>query len=76
MTSELIQHKIWLFMLYLASNFSCTDTRDVIYGLRGLMEFSDGAWLLEPDYNKTTVEVYRESVEAAFVNFQDTDVLL
>jgi hypothetical protein len=66
----------WLFMLYLASNFSCLDARGVIYGLRGFMKFSDGAGLLDPDYSKPTVEVYRDSVEAALVNFQKTDVLL
>jgi hypothetical protein len=77
MTTERIrQPKNWLFMLYLASNFSCMDPRDWIYGLRGLMKLSDGVGLLDPDYNKSTVEVYRDSVEAAFVNFQNTDVLL
>ena len=77
MTTERIrQPKNWLFMLYLASNFSCMDPRDGIYSLRGLMKFSDGAELLDPDYSKTTIEVYRDSVEAAFVNFQNTDVLL
>jgi hypothetical protein len=75
-TTELIQPKNWLFMLYLASNFSSMDPRDLIYGLRGLMKFSDGGGLLEPDYSKSTIEVYRDSVEAAFVNFQNTDVLL
>ena len=77
MTTELIrQPKNWLFMLYLASNFSSMDPRDKIYGLLGLMNLSDGAGLQDPDYNKSTVEVYRDSVEAAFVNFQNTDVLL
>lgn len=77
MTTERIrQPKNWLFMLYLASSFSSLDPRDGIYGLRGLMNFSEGAELLDPDYNKSTVEVYRDSVEAAFVNFQNTDVLL
>jgi hypothetical protein len=40
------------------------------------MKFSDGAGLLDPDYGKSTVEVYRDSVEAGFVYFQNTDVLL
>jgi hypothetical protein len=75
-TTEIIQPKNWLFMLYLASNFSSMDPRDVIYGLRGLMEFYDGGRLLKPDYSKSTIEVYRDSVEAAFLNFQNTDVLL
>jgi hypothetical protein len=70
------QPTYWLFMLYLASNFSCLDARDVIYGLRGFMKFSDRAGLLDPDYSKPTIEVYRDSVEAALVNFQNTDVLL
>lgn len=39
------------------------------------MEFSIGADLLEPDYSKPTLEVYRDSVEAAILNFQSTDVL-
>ena len=42
----------------------------------GLMRLSDGTKLLDPDYSKSTIEVYQESVEAAFVNFQNTDVLL
>lgn len=77
MTTERIrQPKNWLFMLYLTSNFSSTDPRDQIYGLRGLMKFSDGAGLLDPDYGKSDVEVYRDSVEAGLVHFQNTDVLL
>jgi Heterokaryon incompatibility protein (HET) len=75
-TERIRQPKNWLFMLYLASNFSCMDARDVIYGLRGLMNISTSAELLNPNYSKSTVEVYRDSVEAAFVNFQNTDVLL
>ena len=75
--SELIrQPKAWLCMLYLASSYSCLDTRDAIYGLRGLMEFSEGGDILRPDYSKSIVEVYRDSVEASFVNFKKTDVLL
>jgi len=76
MTTERIrQPKNWLFMLYLTSNFSSTDPKDHIYGLRGLMKFSDGAGLLDHDYGKSTVDVYRGSVEAGFVHFQNTDVL-
>lgn len=70
------QPKDWLSMLYLASNYSCMDIRDAIYGLRGLMKFADGGELLHPDYSKPIVEVYRDSVEAALVNFQNTNVLL
>lgn len=66
--------KKWLSMLYLASTYSCLDARDVIYGLRGLMELSDGDDLLDPDYSKSTLEVYRDSVEAAIIDFQNTDV--
>ena len=66
--------KKWLSMLYLASTYSCLDARDVIYGLRGLMELSDGGDLLDPDYSKSTLEVYRDSVEAAIIDFQNTDV--
>ena len=73
-TQRITQPKNWIFMLYLASNFSSADPRDVIYGLRGLMMISDD--LLQPDYNKSTVEVYRDSVDAAFIHFQNTDVLL
>ena len=64
----------WLAILYLASTYSCLDARDIIYGLRGLMEFSDGGDLLEPDYSKSTLEVYRDSVEAAIVDYHSTDV--
>lgn len=66
--------KNWLSMLYLASTYSCLDARDVIYGLRGLMELSNGSELLEPDYSKSTLEVYRDSVEAAIIDYQTTDV--
>jgi hypothetical protein len=75
-TTELKRPENWLSMLYLASNYSTMDDRDVIYGLRGLMKFSKGAEILRPDYHKTTIEVYRDSVEAALVNFENTDVLL
>jgi hypothetical protein len=52
-----MQPSRWLNMLYLASNYGCRDARDVIYGLRGLMELSKGQSLLDPDYNKSTLEV-------------------
>ena len=67
--------KNWLAMLYLASTYSCLDSRDVIYGLRGIMDFDEGGHLLDPDYSKTTLEVYRDSVEAALLNFANTDAL-
>lgn len=70
------QPRKWLSMLYLASSFSCLDARDVIYGLRGFMELVAGAELLKPDYSKSVVDVYRDSVEAALVDFQSTDALL
>ena len=63
-------------MLYLTSNFSSTDARDAIYGLLGLIRRDIKAPLSEPDYNKPTVEVYRDSVETALVTYQNTDVLL
>ena len=65
----------WPAMLYLASTYSCLDPRDVIYGLRGIMELAHGGSLLDPNYSKTTLEVYRDSVEAALLSFQNTDVL-
>ena len=61
-------------MLYLASTYRCQDARDVIYGLRGLMELSHGGELFDPDYSKSVVEVYRDSVEVALLNFQNTDI--
>jgi hypothetical protein len=75
-TTDLVQPKNWLHLLYLASNFSCLDPRDVIYGLRGMMKFDQGAELLKPDYTKSVTEVYRDSVEAALINFNKTDALL
>jgi hypothetical protein len=78
-TERMRKPKNWLFMLYLASNFACQDERDMIYGLRGLMDLpepSEQATLLNPDYDKSTVEVFRDSVEAALLHFQNTDVLL
>jgi hypothetical protein len=38
------------------------------------MEFSDGDNLLDPDYSKSILEIYRDPVVAAFINFQYTDV--
>ncbi|KAL9587169.1 MAG: hypothetical protein Q9212_000442 [Teloschistes hypoglaucus] len=66
--------KCWLSKLYLASTYSCLDARDVIYGLRGLMEVSNGGKLLSPDYSKSALAVYRDVVEAAILDFQNTDV--
>lgn len=66
--------KNWLSVLYLASTYSCLDARDVIYGLRGLIKISNRAELLHPDYSKTVLEVYRDSVEAALLDFQNTDI--
>jgi hypothetical protein len=40
------------------------------------MKFSNAAGLLDPDYGKSTIEVYWDSIEARFVHFQNTDVLL
>lgn len=76
MTTDLVQPNNWPLMLYLASNFSSLDARDVIYGLRGMMKIDKGAELLEPNYSKPVKEVYRDSVEAALVNFDKTDILL
>lgn len=75
-TERLRKPKNWLYMLYLASNFSSTDPRDMIYGLHGLMTITRGSELLYPDYDKSTVEVYMDSVSAAFVDMENTDVLL
>ncbi|KAF4487803.1 HET-domain containing protein [Fusarium agapanthi] len=75
-TERLRKPKNWLYMLYLASNFASTDPRDMIYGLHGLMSITRGSKLLYPDYDKSTVEVYMDAVAAAFVDMQNTDVLL
>jgi hypothetical protein len=66
----------WLSILYLASNYQCLDTRDVIYGLRGLMTLGTEEDLLDPNYEKSLIDVYRGAVEAALMHFQNTDVLL
>jgi hypothetical protein len=75
-TERVRQPDNWLSMLYLTSNFSSVDARDAIYGLLGLMRSEIRPPILEPNYNKSTVEVYRDSVESALVIFQNTDVLL
>lgn len=75
-TERIRQPNNWLFMLYLASNFSSTDARDAIYGLFGLLRIPDRLGLLEPNYGKSVVEVYRDSVQAALDHFHNTDVLL
>src|SRR6187402_3162332 len=74
-TADLVQPTNWLLMLYLASNFSSLDPRDVIYGLRDMMKIEKGGELLKPDYTKSVSEVYRDVVEAAFINFDIIDVL-
>lgn len=66
----------WLHMLYLASNFSATDPRDVVYGLRGMIDCRTGGELLDPDYTKTVIDVYRDAVEASFLDYGKTNVLL
>lgn len=40
------------------------------------MQVDKGGELLKPDYTKLVSEVYRNFVEAALVNFENTDVLL
>lgn len=40
-----------------------------------MMKLPKDGHLLGPDYSKSTLEVYRDSVEAAFVNFEKADVL-
>jgi hypothetical protein len=71
-----LQPTRWLNILYLASNYGCLDARDVIYGLRGLMDWPKDGILPNPDYSKTTLEVYRDAVEAALINLRKVDVLL
>ena len=75
-TERIRQPDNWLCMLYLTSNFSSTDARDAIYGLLGLIKRDIEAPLSEPDYNKPTIEVYRDSVETALTTYRNTDVLL
>ncbi|KAI3333536.1 hypothetical protein F4824DRAFT_513211 [Ustulina deusta] len=76
LSSDIPKGENWLHMLYLVSNFSTTDPRDVIYGLRGMIQSGDGGWLLDPHYGKTAVDVCQDSVEAAFLNFKNTNALL
>ena len=63
-------------MFYLAPNYGCLDTRDNIYGLRGLIKLSKEVHMLDPDYSKSTLGLYRDSFDAALVNFEKADVLL
>ncbi|CAN9267614.1 unnamed protein product [Alternaria alternata] len=60
----------------LASNYGCVDARDTIYVLRGLMKLPKDGHMLDPDYSKSRLELYRDSVEAALMNFEKADVLL
>jgi hypothetical protein len=66
----------WLQMLYLASNYTFADPRDFVYDLYDFMKFKAGKEILAPDYSKSVVEVYRDSVEASIVNFNHPDALL
>lgn len=49
--SELRSASNWLHILYLASNFVASDARDVVYGLREMMNCRAGGELLDPDYS-------------------------
>jgi len=69
-TDAMAQHTL------LASNYGCVDARDTIYGLRGLMKLPKDGHMLDPDYSKSRLELYRDSVEAALMNFEKADVLL
>ena len=73
--SELRQAQNWLHMLYLASNFGATDPRDLLYGLRGMIDCREGGHLLDPDYSKTIIDVYRDSVEASLMDYKNTNAL-
>lgn len=75
-TGQIRQPRNWLTTLYLASNFKSADPRDKVYGLRGLLKHSIVTPLLEPDYSKPLLDVYREAVEASFLKFHNLDALL
>lgn len=76
MSTELVSNpRNWIHVLYLASMFSATDSRDLIFGLRGIMSPHKAAEFLRPNYSKSRVEVYRDSVKAALLDFQNTNVL-
>lgn len=40
------------------------------------MKLPKDGHMLDPDYSKSTLGLYRDSVEAALVNFEKADVLL
>ncbi|CAK7204167.1 hypothetical protein SEUCBS139899_006921 [Sporothrix eucalyptigena] len=75
-TDRIRRPKNWLSTLYLASSFSSTDLRDAVYGLLGLIEVKGDSGLQEVSYDKPVALVYVDTVEAALVHFQNTDVLL
>lgn len=75
-TGQIRQPRNWLTTLYLASNFKSADARDKVYGLRGLLKHSIVTPVLEPDYSKPLLDVYREAVEASFLKFHNLDALL
>lgn len=74
--SELRSASKWLHMLYLASNFVASDARDVVYGLRGMLNCRAGGALLDPDYSKATLQTYLDVVEASLFNYKNTNALL
>lgn len=41
-----------------------------------MIDCAEGVQLLDPDFSRTAVEVYRGAVEAAFINFKTTNALL
>ncbi len=74
-TKSLPGYDRWHCLLHIVSYFISSDERDVIYGLLGMMKLSPAAQkILEPNYNKTTTEVYRDSVEAGLVMYDNTDI--
>ncbi|KAH8624728.1 hypothetical protein IG631_20193 [Alternaria alternata] len=66
----------WLNILYLTSSYGCLDAGDTTCGLRGLMKLPKDFHLLDSNYSKSRLEIYRDSVEAAPMNFEKAHVLL
>jgi hypothetical protein len=47
-----------------------------MYGLRGVTETSDSGDLLDLDYRRSTLDVYRNLVKAALIDFKKVNGLL
>jgi hypothetical protein len=62
-------------LLSYTSEFRATDPRDRIYGKLGLHAFSRSGMRIEPDYDKTVKEVYRDFAVLGMNHYANLEIL-